>query len=243
MARLNNKSMGIYDSDYVENLFDEMAGTYERVNYLSSFGFSHRWRKQFIQKIQPQPGMVVCDLMCGMGECWSSIAPYLAPHGRLITLDLSQAMLQGAKKQTAKYPHLEIQIIKDNALTNYLPDESVDCVICGFGLKTFTPEQQEILAAQIQRILKPQGIFSLIEVSVPTSWLFQGLYMFYLKKIIPLVGGLLLGNPENYRMLGIYTEKFQNCQHMMSVLSQRGLVASYHPYFYGCATGVSGFKP
>lgn len=235
--------MEIYDSDYVEKLFDEMARTYERVNYLSSFGFSHRWRKQFIQKIQPQAGMVVCDLMCGMGECWSSIAPYLAPHGRLISLDLSQAMLQGAKKQTAKYPQLDIQIIKDNALTNQLPDESVDYVICGFGLKTFTPEQQDVLAAQIQRILKPQGRFSLIEVSVPTGWLFQGLYMFYLKKVIPLVGGILLGNPENYRMLGIYTENFKNCQHMRSVLSHHGLEVSYHPYFYGCATGVSGFKP
>ena len=234
--------MDIYNVDYVEKLFDEMAGTYELVNYLSSFGFSHRWRKQFVNKIDIQAGMVICDLMCGMGECWSSLAPRLAPHGQLVALDLSQGMLHGARKQAAQFPHLTIQIIKENALINGLADESADCVICGFGLKTFSEEQKEILAAQIQRILKPNGVFSIIEVSVPTGWFFQKLYMFYLKRVIPLIGSLLLGNPENYRMLGVYTEKFGDSRSMMQALAYQGLSVEYHHYFYGCATGVSGMK-
>lgn len=235
--------MDIYDEKYVEKLFDEMSGTYELVNYLSSFGFSLRWRKQFVNKVTIQAGMTVCDLMCGMGECWSSIAPHLAPHDQLIALDLSQGMLRGARQQMAKYPHLEIQISKENALTNQLADESVDCVFCGFGIKTFSDEQKQILAAQICRILKPKGAFSLVEVSVPSGWFLKELYMFYLKQIIPIIGSLLLGNPENYRMLGIYTEKFGNCQSMMNALTQQGLVVEYHRYFYGCATGISGVKP
>lgn len=235
--------MNIYDTAYVEKLFDEMAGTYELVNYLSSFGFSLRWRRQFVDKARVRAGMVVCDLMCGMGECWGGIAPSLGPNDHVLALDLSQGMLRGAHKRRPKFPQLDIQIRKENALANSLADASVDCVICGFGIKTFSDEQKALLAAQIKRILKPQGTFSLVEVSVPTGWWLKDLYMFYLKQLIPLVGSLLLGNPENYRMLGLYTEKFGNCRGMAEALTHQGLSVTYHQYFYGCATGVSGQKP
>ena len=38
----NNRDL--YDPDYVRSLFDEMAD--ERMNYVTSFGFSARWRRQ-----------------------------------------------------------------------------------------------------------------------------------------------------------------------------------------------------
>lgn len=233
----------VYDSQFVEKLFDEMAGTYEAVNYLSSFGFSKRWREQFVKLANLQPGMTVYDLTCGMGECWPAIQNTIKSKGRLIGLDLSQAMLAGAEKRKANFSPLEITLVKENALHNTLPDASADCVISGFGLKTFSDEQKFLLAREIKRLLKPGGTFSLIEVSVPTGWWLEGLYMFYLKNLIPVIGQLLLGNPQNYRMLGVYTEKMKNCQKMGEYLKQHGLHANYHTYFWGCASGVSGYKP
>lgn len=234
--------MDIYDVDFVEQLFDEMAGTYERVNYIASFGFSERWRRQFVRQVAIRPDMVVYDLMCGMGECWEGVAPYLLGNGRILALDLSSVMLRGAEKEREKFPHLEIVLSKQNALANSLEDASADCLICGFGVKTFSDEQKEILAAEIKRILKPGGVFSLVEISVPNGRLLKALYMFYLKRVIPVVGRLFLGNPENYRMLGIYTAQFQNCRNLQAILGRHGLETRYHDYFFGCASGVSGFK-
>lgn len=235
--------MNIYDANYVERLFDEMSKTYEAVNYLSSFGFSARWRKQFVSTARIKPGMKVYDLMCGMGECWPAIASHLARHDHLIALDLSQGMLAGAERHRIRFPHLNIELLKQNALANTLPDACADSLVCGFGLKTFTDAQRERLASEIKRLLKPGGTFAMIEVSVPHGWLFKDLYLFYLKHLIPLVGQLLLGNPENYRMLGVYTERFGDCRNMMSALAQQGLQVEYHQYFYGCASGVSGVRP
>jgi ubiquinone/menaquinone biosynthesis methyltransferase len=232
----------IYDPGFVERLFDEMASSYEAVNYVTSIGFSKRWRRQVVSEAVIQPGMVVCDLMCGMGECWNAIALRLGERDELIGVDLSDKMLQGAVKRKAKFARLNIALQKQNALDNTLEDECVDCVICGFGVKTFSEEQKETLAAEIRRILKPQGTFSLIEVSVPSGWILKALYMFYLKHIIPIIGRLLLGNPENYRMLGVYTEKFGNCKTIRDILARQGLRVRYHIYFFGCASGVSGVK-
>lgn len=232
----------IYNFDFVEKLFDEMSDTYETVNYITSFGFSRRWRNQFVKKVDIKTGMVVCDMMCGMGECWLAVAANLSPNDHLLAIDFSDKMLQHARKQSQKFPHLNIQIHKQNALANTLADESVDCIISGFGLKTFSNEQKKLFASEIKRILKPKGTFSLVEISVPQGWLLKKLYMFYLKQIIPILGRILLGNPDNYRMLGIYTEKFGNCEAMKEILLTEGLQVTYHQYFFGCASGISGIK-
>lgn len=232
----------IYDTKYIEELFDEMAKSYEKVNYVTSFGFSKRWRRQFVEKAEIRAETTVCDLMCGMGECWSAIIERMSENSRLVAVDLSGEMLQGAVKRKDKYSNRTISISKQNALENDLEEESADTIVSAFGIKTFSDEQKIILADEIWRILKPNGTFSLIEVSVPPNALLKLIYMFYLKTIIPLLGAIFLGNPENYKMLGVYTEKFRDCQKMKEILENRGFIVAYHDYFFGCATGLSGKK-
>jgi len=94
---LGSRATDIYEPHFVERLFDDMAGTYETVNYLASFGFCDRWRRQFVEKASIRPGMVVCDLMCGMGECWPGLGRLLRGRGRILGVDFSRQMLHGAK--------------------------------------------------------------------------------------------------------------------------------------------------
>ena len=68
-------------------------------------------------------------------------------------------------------------------------------------------------------------------------------YMFYLKWVIPLVGRILLGDPDCYRMLGVYTQAFENTAYFASCLREAGLEVIPVSYFFGCATGVRGVKP
>jgi ubiquinone/menaquinone biosynthesis C-methylase UbiE len=67
--------------------------------------------------------------------------------------------------------------------------------------------------------------------------------MFYLKWLIPLIGRLLLGNADSYRMLGGYTQAFDNATHFACCLREAGLAVIRVSYFFGCATGVRGIKP
>lgn len=83
----------------------------------------------------------------------------------------------------------------------------------------------------------------MVEVSRPAGWALEGLYMFYLKRVIPVLGRLMLGNPENYRLLGVYTQNFGDCRALREALTEAGLEARFERYFFGCATGVSGSKP
>ncbi|MBP6738960.1 MAG: class I SAM-dependent methyltransferase [Leptospiraceae bacterium] len=127
-------------------------------------------------------------------------------------------------------------------LQNTLPSNHYDIVICAFGLKTFNPEQLKALAIETNRILKPGGKFSFVEVSKPESFILKFFYGFYLGNIIPILGRLFQGDPTAYEMLWQYTQKFVNAKSVTDIFRSVGLTANYNSYFYGCATGFSRYK-
>lgn len=240
---LSNPPDKIYQAEFIRGLFDEMSATYGTVNVISSFGFCIRWRQQCIRLVRPVPGNHVIDLMSGMGELWPMVAKYIGSKGRITGVDFSEAMCRNSKKTTARLPELEFKILQEDVLNNSIPDNSADIILSSFGLKTFTTEQRKKLAEQAARILRPGGRISFVEISVPSSRLLKIPYLFYLNYIIPLLGWALLGNPNNYRMLGIYTTEFGNCSEFAEQCTTAGLNVYQKRMFFGCATAVVEVKP
>ncbi|MDW3646588.1 MAG: class I SAM-dependent methyltransferase [Bacteroidia bacterium] len=232
----------IYEPGFVEKLFDQMSDSYARMNYITSFGFSERWRKQCVKVLAIEKGAKVYDLMTGMGECWSQILENTGAEGELHALDISTNMLARAHKRKQKFKDHQIRILKENVFENSFPDGEADFIVSGFGIKTFNPEQLEILAKEMFRLLKPGGKLSLIEVSIPPNRLLRIFYMFYLKQIIPILGWMFLGSPETYKMLGVYTEKFENAKDLEPIFRQAGFRVTYVSYFFGCASGIIAEK-
>ena len=74
-----------------------MSGSYERVNYITSFGFSIRWRRQFINRIPATDEKIeVIDLLTGMGENWESVRR-IFPNANISSLDFSEEMIKRAE--------------------------------------------------------------------------------------------------------------------------------------------------
>ena len=232
----------IYNPDYVRDIFNRMSGFYERVNYVTSFGFSIRWRRQFVQALAPGTEKLrVIDLMTGMGESWKNIYKHY-PNCELTALDFAENMLLCANQRNARHFAGDVRVINQDILQNTLPSNHYDRVFCCYGLKTFNDTQVEIVIREIHRILKPGGHFSCVEVSVPNCKLLRALYGFYLGRVIPVFGWLLLGNPYEYRMLWKYTTRFRNATSVQETFGKAGLRAEYKSYFFGCATGLYGTK-
>lgn len=219
-----------------------MSSSYERMNYITSFGFSIRWRREFLNAFEATDQNVeIIDLLTGMGETWTA-TKHRFPNSNLTVLDFSEGMLKYAlKKSKTKFKN-EIIVLKQDILKSDLPSNKFDFVTCAFGLKTFNAEQLHILAAETKRILKPGGQFSFLEVSKPNNKLLNFLYGFYLGKIIPVLGKLALGNSEEYKMLWKYTHKFKNAKSATEIFSSKGLETKFVSFFFGCATGFTGEK-
>jgi demethylmenaquinone methyltransferase/2-methoxy-6-polyprenyl-1,4-benzoquinol methylase len=240
---MTKSDRSVHDSEFVAALFDEMSTTYAVVNVLSSFGFCWRWRRQVAESIRIEASDVVLDAMCGMGELWHYLKPRLAGNGRIEAVDFSSRMCAQARKNVDSFSGTTILVEQSSILAGTRGPDSVDVVVSSFGLKTFTDEQRLELAREIFRLLRPGGRFSLIEISVPPNFFLRLPYLFYLHRVVPWIGRLFLGNPDNYRMLSVYTQGFQHGGRFTQQCRSVGLEAEMKSYFGGCATAVMGTKP
>lgn len=229
----------IYERDYVIALFDEMAATYNLVNSISSFGFCHRWRRQCVQQLSLRSGNDVADLMCGMGELIWNLDQQLGSSGSVLGIDYSPVMCQYARENIPSWSS-DVTIINSDVLESGLPSQSLDAIVSCFGLKTLSESQLGRLASEVKRVLRRGGQFSFLEISVPSSKFLRAPFMFYLNHLIPIFGKLLLGNPDNYRMLGVYTAGFGNCNKAEKLFREAGLEVESKRYFFGCASGLVG---
>jgi len=232
----------IYNKEFVRDLFNRMSSSYERMNYITSFGFSIRWRKQFITETSARTfNPVILDLLCGMGETWPHVKR-IFPNAKITAVDFSKNMIKEAIHRNNKRFGGLIMIENQDVLQNDLPSNHFDIIVCGFGLKTFNEEQLEALGLQVFRLLKSGGTFSFVEVSEPNNSILYAFYSFYVGKVIPILGKLFLGNPSDYKMLWRYTKNFKNGESSAKAFEKAGLSVQYKNYFFGCASGIYGVK-
>jgi len=248
----------IYDPAFVSALFDRCSTRYRRWSALSSFGFVWLWRRHCVHrlmgqrqlarikdgKIGPAPTQApqIVDLMAGTGEVWPHLLAAL-PRARIIAIDISPRMHAEALEKLHSTRAHKITHLAGDALTMDLPEHSADLLVSTFGLKTFTPSQQTILAQQIARTLRPGGGFSLIEASDPKGWFLRPVYRAYLDRILPLIERWLLKGAQDFSMIGTYTRNFGDCTHIETALRDAGLRVTQKRHVFGCATSVAGIKP
>lgn len=163
-----DKHRDLSDPAFVRNLFDEMAKTYGAVNIITSFGFSQRWRRQCIRAIDIDAGSHALDLMTGMGELCPDLAKRIGPRGKINALDISPVMCNKARGQAKRLSSISnIEIVEADALSCSIPDNSMDYIFSSFGLKTFNSAQLDVLAYQVQRILRPGGSYHSLKYQSP----------------------------------------------------------------------------
>jgi ubiquinone/menaquinone biosynthesis C-methylase UbiE len=99
-------------------------------------------------------GQRVLDLACGVGDPALAIAALVGPAGTVLGLDLTQAMLDGARAfaQQRGLGNVAFRRI-DSELDLGVPDRSFDAATCRFGLM-FMPDPARALAT-VRRALKP----------------------------------------------------------------------------------------
>lgn len=245
MIRVTDLQDDLYDPRYVADLFDRCSSNYRWWSAVSSFGFTAIWRRQCVALLDPapHPGATVVDFMAGTGEVWPHLLRRLPQLGTITALDISHRMHREAVERLHQTRADRITHIEANALETDLPSDHADYLVSTFGLKTFNPAQQALLARQIARILKPGGQFALIEASDPKGWWLRPAYRLYLDRILPMVERFFLNGAQDFSMIGTYTRNFGSCDHVAQALRAAGLTVTLRKHFFGCATSVSGTRP
>ncbi len=120
----------IYEPEFVKRLFNQMSGSYERMNFITSFGFSIIWRRQFLKKLGSyKTDIQAIDLLSGLGENWNTLKKKY-PKATIHALDFSEEMVIKSQKKNGKSFKNSIHILHENVLKNELPTNHFDIVSC-----------------------------------------------------------------------------------------------------------------
>lgn len=235
----------IYDARFVKDVFDRCSGKYIGFSWAMSFGFTERWRRQCVEAMPPmaQTGARGFDLMAGTGEAWPHLLNRYPEIGAITAVDISTGMHKLAMERLHAHRAHQIAFVEDDVLASALDPASADFIVSTFGLKTFNAEQHARLAALVARVLKPGGVFSMIEASDPKGWFLRPLYRFHLHVVLPMVERLFMRGAQDFAMIGTYTKNFGDAAPFAEMLRAQGLEVEFRRYFFGCATGVAGRKP
>ncbi len=162
----------------VEEMFDRIAGRYDRMNRLLTLRLDVRWRAAAVAEIHMPPGSIVLDLACGTGDFCNDLT-----HAgfEVIGFDFSAGMLDNA---TTASP-----LVRADVLRLPVPDASVDAITCGFALRNLVA--LEPFFAECARVLRPGGRVVLLDVGEPKSKFIRAGHGFYFRKVVPFIGGLL----------------------------------------------------
>src|SRR5690606_21802209 len=103
------------------------------------------------------------------------------------------------QKVKAKNLSDKIELVLGDSEDIPFPDNTFDAITVGFGVRNF--ENLEKGLAEILRVLKPNGIFVILETSVPEKFPFKQGYQFYTKNILPLIGRIFSRDRSAYGYL------------------------------------------
>jgi len=218
-------------TENIETMFDSIAGDYDSLNHILSLNIDKSWRrralKEFLDKSKPQ---AILDIACGTGDFSIDIARNANAGTHVTGLDLSEGMLKVMEGKVLKLGlESRISINHGNCEHMAFPDNSFDAVTIGFGIRNF--ENREDALREILRVLRPAGKLVILELSIPDIPIIKGLYVFYITRILPLIGGKASGDISAYRYLPASILKFPGKREWMGIMKGCGFHAVSHRAF------------
>ena len=234
------KDSSLGKKEQVAQMFDNISGNYDNLNRVISFGIDTKWRKKVLKIVSDTKPKKILDIATGTGDLAILMAQTNAE--KIIGLDISAGMLEvGKKKVEEKRLSNIIDLVLGDSEKIPFEDNYFDATTVGFGVRNF--ENLEKGFAEILRVLKPNGVFVILETSVPDKTPYKQGYKFYSKNILPIIGKLFSKDNSAYGYLSESAAAFPYGEALNNILRKIGFIdVVAMPQTFGVATIYSASK-
>lgn len=205
MARTTDESTairaaegGAEKSDYVKQIFSDIAPRYDLLNHLLSLNIDRIWRRKAIAKlgVSRSPNGSYLDLCAGTLDVSAALASSQGFQGRIVAADFAEPMLRAGM---AKARGRAINPVTADALRLPLGSGSMAGAIVAFGIRNVSGLDAGL--SEVHRVLEPGAKFVILEFSTPPSKIVNAGYQLYFNRILPAIGGLISGHRTAYQYL------------------------------------------
>ena len=207
-------------SRQVEQMFDNIAPTYDVLNHRLSWDIDKCWRRKAIAQLAPYHPQQILDIATGTGDFAILSARMLRPR-QLIGADISEGMMNiGREKVEREGLQHVISFQREDCMKLSFADSSFDAVTAAFGIRNFKDLNQGL--SEMCRVLKKGGVLSIVELTTPVVSPMKQLFNIYSHTLLPLYGKLISKDSSAYRYLIATIEAFPQGEKMIQVLRHTG---------------------
>lgn len=207
--------------EQVEEMFDNIAPTYDRLNHIMSLNIDRIWRRRVMRIIRRAKPQRIMDVATGTGDLAIAMARKVN-EAHILGVDLSEEMLSEARKKIKRL-ELEKRITLEKGDAENLTmvvSESVDAATVAFGVRNF--ENIERGLSEIYRTLRPGGKLVVLEFSMPKNRLVRWVYRQYAHRLLPRIGGMISKDKQAYTYLPDSVEEFPAPERFAEILKGVG---------------------
>jgi demethylmenaquinone methyltransferase/2-methoxy-6-polyprenyl-1,4-benzoquinol methylase len=203
----------------VRQVFSEIAPRYDLLNHVLSLNVDRRWRRAAVGRLQWEraPAGIYLDACTGTFDLALELAHRKGFRGRIVAADFAHAMLvQGAPKIRAA----PVSPVCGDTLALPFEDARFDGATVGFGVRNLADVRAGL--AELKRVLRPGARLVVLEFTEPQNRLVRAGYLFYFRRILPLVGRLVSGHRWAYSYLPESVREFPGPERLAALLSEVG---------------------
>ncbi len=157
---------GSFENQVVET-YRKRAARYDisaKLYYLIGYRYTG-YRKHLVRALGLRPGHTVVEIGCGTGQNFPLLQREIGPTGKIIGVDLTDAMLAEARQRVQAAGWSNVELVHSDAAEYQFPD-GVDGILSTFAL-SLIPRCGEVVANG-SKALSPGRRWAVLELKVPS---------------------------------------------------------------------------
>jgi demethylmenaquinone methyltransferase / 2-methoxy-6-polyprenyl-1,4-benzoquinol methylase len=205
----------------IAGMFDAIAPRYDFLNRVLSAGLDQRWRAQAIAALRLQPADVLLDVCTGTADVALSALASSTPPARIVGVDFSREMLRlGLAKTRRARRGSRLLLAEGDATALPLADGAADAATIAFGIRNV--QRPDVACRELARVLRPGGRLAVLEFGLPASPRFRAMYLWYARKVLPVIGRAVSRHQSAYAYLPQSVGQFPPPEEFGQVLQSCG---------------------
>jgi demethylmenaquinone methyltransferase / 2-methoxy-6-polyprenyl-1,4-benzoquinol methylase len=231
-----------HKAERVRAVFDSVAGRYDVMNDLMSFGVHRLWKQFALSLTGLKTGQRALDVAGGTGDLAAGLLRQVGKSGRVVLSDINRHMLEAGRDRLLDSGFAgNLHCLVADAERLPFGDDCFDCVTIGFGLRNMTDKAAAL--SSMRRVLKPGGQLLVLEFSKPVAPGLKPLYDAYSFNVLPALGRWIAKDSASYRYLAESIRMHPDQETLLRMLEDAGFgAARYHNLTGGIVALHRGYK-
>ncbi|BCX02066.1 MAG: demethylmenaquinone methyltransferase [Candidatus Roseilinea sp.] len=206
-------------SKRVQAMFSRITRRYDLMNRVMTGGRDQVWRRIAARELGLSAGGLILDLATGTGDLAFAVREAY-PNARVVAMDFSETILrEGVRKAQLRDEHGVVWGVGD-ALALPFRDATFDGCTNAFLIRNVV--DLRLCLREMKRVVKPGGRVVCMEITHPQTPIFKQAFTVYFYKLVPIIGGIIAGDPQAYRYLPDSLTRFPPAEPLKRIMQEVG---------------------